>query len=84
MAKSIIMQNICPMALGKITTKTLIDQLRELEKQKIIKRIVYPEVPPKVEYSLSEIGKTIQPVLKSLCDWGTQYLHLLGYESNEN
>jgi len=60
-------------SLGNITTKTLTQQLRELEGEKMITRTVYPEVPPKVEYTLSDIGKTIAPVLKSLCDWGTSY-----------
>lgn len=59
--------------LGAITTKTLTGQLRELEEQGIVRRIVYPEIPPKVEYSMTELGKTIQPVLKSLCEWGTSY-----------
>ena len=59
--------------LEKITTKTLTQQLRELEEQKIIQRTVYPDNPPKVEYALTEIGKSIYPVLKSLCDWGTNY-----------
>ncbi len=59
--------------LGKITTKTLTQQLRELEDQKIIQRTVYPENPPKVEYALTELGESISPVLKSLCDWGTDY-----------
>ncbi len=59
--------------LGKITTKTLTQQLRELEDQKIIQRTVYPENPPKVEYALTELGESIYPVLKSLCDWGTNY-----------
>ena len=59
--------------LGKITTKTLTQQLRELEDQKIIQRTVYPENPPKVEYALTELGESICPVLKSLCDWGTDY-----------
>lgn len=59
--------------LGKITTKTLTQQLRELENQQIIQRTVYPDNPPRVEYSLTELGKTIYPVLKSLCDWGTNY-----------
>lgn len=66
--------------LGHITTKTLTEQLRELEEQKIIQRTVFPEVPPKVEYSFTELGETIEPVLKSLCDWGTQYLHKLSIE----
>ena len=59
--------------LGKITTKTLTQQLRELEDQKIIQRTVYPDNPPKVEYALTELGESIYPVLKSLCDWGTNY-----------
>ena len=59
--------------LGKITTSTLTQQLRELEDQKIIQRTVYPENPPKVEYALTELGESISPVLKSLCDWGTNY-----------
>jgi len=49
------------------------NQLRELEEQKIIKRNVYPEVPPKVEYSLTELGESIIPVLKMLCEWGKEY-----------
>lgn len=59
--------------LGKITTKTLTQQLRELEEQKMLTRTVYPDNPPKVEYALTELGQTIQPVLKSLCEWGTAY-----------
>lgn len=109
MAKAVIANDVCPMALGinilsgkwklqilwlihskgsvrfnelqrslgHITTKTLTDQLKELEEQQIIKRVVYPEVPPKVEYSLTEIGETIKPALKALCNWGTQYLGLV-------
>lgn len=59
--------------LGKITTRTLTQQLRELEAQKIIQRTVYPDNPPKVEYALTEIGESIEPVLKTLCHWGTKY-----------
>jgi DNA-binding HxlR family transcriptional regulator len=71
--KEIIRFNELQKSLGNITTKTLTQQLRELEEDKMIKRTVYPEVPPKVEYSLTDIGKTISPVLKSLCDWGELY-----------
>lgn len=60
-------------SLGSITTKTLTQQLRELEEQKIVLRTVYPEMPPKVEYSLTALGETIQPILKALCEWGTNY-----------
>lgn len=59
---------------GNITTKTLTAQLRELEQQKMIKRTIYPEVPPRVEYSLTPLGQTLEPVLNSLCTWGINYL----------
>ncbi|MDD3251392.1 MAG: helix-turn-helix domain-containing protein [Lachnospiraceae bacterium] len=59
--------------LGSVTTKTLTQQLRELEQQGIVKRTVYAEPVLKVEYSLTELGTTIQPVLKSLCTWGNEY-----------
>lgn len=59
--------------LGCITTKTLTQQLRELEEQGIITRKVFPEIPPKVEYSLSELGATLKPILAQLCDWGKTY-----------
>lgn len=64
--------------LGDVTTKTLSQQLKELEAQGIITRTVFPETPPRVEYSLSELGATIQPVLKALCDWGTNYKTVAG------
>ena len=51
--------------------------MRELEDKKMIKRTIYPEIPPKVEYSLTEIGSSIEPVLKTLCDWGNDYLELI-------
>jgi len=50
-------------------TKTL----RELEKDRIINRKVYPEVPPKVEYSLTSKGESVLPILDSLCEWGEKY-----------
>ena len=71
--KNIIRFNELQKLLGSITTKTLTNQLRELEEQKIIKRNVYPEVPPKVEYSLTELGESIIPILKMLCEWGKEY-----------
>ena len=59
--------------LGSITTKTLTSQLRELEDEYILKRVVYPEVPPRVEYSFTELGRTLEPVLGALYEWGKNY-----------
>ena len=75
--KKVVRFNELQRNLGNITTKTLTEQLRELEDKKIIKRTIYPEIPPKVEYSLTEIGSSIEPVLKTLCDWGNEYLELI-------
>lgn len=72
-SKGAIRFNELQRRLGQITTKTLTQQLRELEDQQIIQRTVYPDNPPRVEYSLTELGESIRPVLKSLCDWGTDY-----------
>ena len=47
---------------------------RELEKDGLINRKVYPVVPPKTEYSLTEFGKTLTPILDELCNWGENYL----------
>ena len=55
--------------VGKITHKMLSTQLKELEADGLIVRREYPQVPPKVEYSMSERGLTLMPVLQSLCDW---------------
>jgi DNA-binding HxlR family transcriptional regulator len=60
--------------LPKVTHRMLTRQLRELEKDKLVERTVYPEVPPKVEYSLTEFGMTVEPILRLLQKWGTQYL----------
>ncbi|MDR6722588.1 DNA-binding HxlR family transcriptional regulator [Paenibacillus amylolyticus] len=56
--------------LGVITFKTLSSQLKELEADGMLQRKEYPQVPPKVEYSLTDKAKTLLPVLEQLCDWG--------------
>ena len=56
--------------LGAITDKTLSSNLKELEADKLIVRKEYPQIPPKVEYSLSERGKSLMKVLDQLCTWG--------------
>ena len=60
-------------SLPKITHKMLTQQLRELEQDEIITRKVYPEVPPKVEYSLTLLGKSVIPVIDLLSGWGEEY-----------
>ncbi|UNP84455.1 winged helix-turn-helix transcriptional regulator [Bacillus mycoides] len=59
--------------MPNITPKMLTQQLRELENDGIINRKVYAEVPPKVEYSITEYGKSLGPTLKSMCQWGTEH-----------
>ncbi|MEO3945314.1 helix-turn-helix domain-containing protein [Gorillibacterium sp. CAU 1737] len=56
-----------------VTHRTLTLQLRELEEDGIVKRTVYAEVPPRVEYELTELGFTMEPVIRAMYDWGTFY-----------
>lgn len=60
-----------------ITQATLSNQLKNLEQEGLIHREVYPEVPPRVEYSLTGIGKQFKPVLDSIEKWGYQYIDFL-------
>lgn len=59
--------------LEGISQKVLTDNLRSMESDGIITRTVYPEVPPRVEYALSELGKTLRPIIDSMELWGTEY-----------
>lgn len=61
-------------ALNGITQKMLTQQLRDMEEQGIIHRKVYPQVPPKVEYSLTSSGKSLKPILDSMHRWGVRHL----------
>lgn len=64
------------------TPKMLTQQLRELEKEGLINRKVYPVVPPKVEYSLTLLGQSIKPILEAMYKWGSSYLNQQGLVVN--
>lgn len=61
--------------IGEITQSTLTKQLRELEADGFISRYIYQEIPPKVEYSLTDLGKSFVPILDQMKEWGKEYLH---------
>jgi DNA-binding HxlR family transcriptional regulator len=56
--------------IPEVTQKMLAQHLRELENDRLVTRTIYPSVPPKVEYALSEYGETLIPVLQVMCNWG--------------
>ena len=57
-----------------VSERMLTQQLRELEEDGIVHREVYPEVPPKVEYSLTDYGKTLRPITEVMCEWGQRHI----------
>lgn len=59
--------------LHGISTKTLTDRLRVMESQGIVDRIIYPEIPPRVEYRLTEYGETLRPIINALKEWGERW-----------
>lgn len=61
-------------AVSNATAKMLTQQLREMESQELIHRKIFPVVPPRVEYSLTDLGKSLLPVLVAMRDWGAGYL----------
>ena len=71
-----------------LTQRILAQQLKDLERDGIVHREVYPEVPPKVEYSLSEMGRSLEPVLRALRQWGADHVNAVisnreGFSGNE-
>lgn len=60
--------------IPQATPKMLTQQLRELEENGLVIRTVYPVVPPKVEYELSDLGKSIKPILTAMYNWGADYM----------
>ncbi|ETT39324.1 MULTISPECIES: helix-turn-helix domain-containing protein [unclassified Paenibacillus] len=71
-AKPSIRFNEMQRQLGAVTYKVLSAQLKELEADGLVKRVEYPQIPPKVEYLLTPKGQTLLPVLEQLCEWGAQ------------
>lgn len=64
-------------AIPGISEKLLTDNLHAMEKNGIITRTVFPEVPPRTEYALSELGDTMRPIIESMATWGTGYQQLV-------
>lgn len=60
-------------AIAGISQKVLTDHLRIMEEHELINREVFPEVPPRVEYSLTEFGKGLRPIIEAMWDWGENY-----------
>lgn len=60
-------------SVGGVSQKVLTSQLRQMEESGLLTRTVYPEVPPRVEYTLTELGYSLRPVLEALRDWGEEY-----------
>jgi DNA-binding HxlR family transcriptional regulator len=68
--------------IPSITQRMLVLQLRALEKDGVVVRKIYPEVPPKVEYSLTSLGKSLKPILISLREWGHQIMEKENAKNN--
>ena len=60
--------------INGVTQRMLTQQLRELESDKVVTRKVYAQVPPRVEYSLTPYGKTLEPIMIAMCNWGTEHI----------
>lgn len=60
-------------SIGSVSQKVLTSQLRQMEESGLLTRTVYPEVPPRVEYTLTELGQSLRPVLDALWNWGNNY-----------
>lgn len=58
--------------IGSITYKTLSTQLKQMEQDGLVIRKEYPQIPPKVEYSLSDKGRSLYPIMEAMCEWGIE------------
>lgn len=61
-------------AIPDISKQMLVNQLREMEEDKILERIIYAEIPPRVEYKISKFGQTLLPIIDSMSEWGLEDL----------
>jgi len=69
--------------IPEITQRMLTKQLRELEAHQIIRRKIYRQIPPKVEYSLTDFGMTLTPILQALEEWGVEYIEKINLVCSE-
>lgn len=65
-------------SIGSVSQKVLTAQLRDMEKSGLVNRKVYAEVPPRVEYSLTELGQSLKPILDAMWNWGEEYKAAIG------
>ena len=69
-------------SIGKVSQKVLTAQLRAMEESGLVHRQVYAEVPPRVEYSLTELGRSLKPILDSMWAWGEEYKNCMRQSLN--
>ena len=71
-------------SVGDVSQKVLTAQLRDMEESGLVNRKVYAEVPPKVEYSLTELGQSLKPILDAMVDWGQDYKKSIQMENSDS
>ncbi|PTM57753.1 winged helix-turn-helix transcriptional regulator [Desmospora activa] len=85
LSKGTLRYNEIKRLIPDVTQRVLTLHLRQLEEQGIVKRVVYRQVPPKVEYSLTEHGQTLKPVLEAMHAWGLSHLeHLENFKNTQS
>ena len=70
-------------SIGSVSQKVLTAQLRDMEDKGLVSRRVYAEVPPRVEYSLTELGRSLKPILDAMLDWGESYKEMKNSQAKE-
>lgn len=82
--KKVIRYGELKRSVNKITDKMLSNQLKELVRDNIVHKEIYHEIPLRVEYSLTEYGESLIPIMKMLYKWGQEYLEKVNYQLKEN